>query len=204
MINLDPILLKRSQRKEASKILVEAFHEDPMFCYLGQKSKVNANALQYFCELSLRNSQVYKFTCANTNELKGMAAWIPPGKSEMTNLQILSMFFVLPWKCGWHKLGKCLSLFSTLDKHHQEEMIQPHWTLNLIGVVPAYQGQGIGSLLLQPVLEQADQENLPCYLSTFTLQAVYFYQKHDFEILWQGKLSDDSPDIWTMKRKSQA
>ena len=83
-------------------------------------------------------------------------------------------------------------------------MKEPHWVLSLIGVSPAYQGQGIGSLLLQPVLEQADKDSFPCYLSTFTEQAACFYQKHGFEILWQGEVCKGSPNVWTMKRKPQS
>ena len=206
MLNSDLILLKRSQIDRASEILVKAFNKDPMFQYLGKESQVNENALKYFCEIILRNSQLYKSAYSNTSrsDLKGVAAWIPPGKPEMTNLQFLSMFFVLPWKCGWHRSQKNLSLFSALNERHQQEMTKPHWTLSLLGVAPAYQGQGIGSQLIEPVLKQAERENLPCYLSTFSQQAVYFYQKHGFQILWQGKLSQCSPDIWTMKRKPQA
>lgn len=207
MMNSQTRLLKSSEIDRASEILVRAFDKDPVFGYLGikteQKSRVNAKALKWFCGLSLRNCLPYDRTYANTGDLKGVAAWIPPGKSEMNTWQVWLMLFVLPWKCGWHRLGRNLSLFNILNKRHQKEMTEPHWVLSWIGVAPAYQGQGLGSLLLQPVLEQADREGFPCYLSTFTEQAVYFYQKHGFEILWRGKFSKGSPDLWTMKRQPQ-
>ena len=207
-MNFDTVLLKSSEIEQATEILVEAFKEDPMFRYLGIKVErelqINANALEYFCKMSLRNCQPYHHIYTTVNNLKGVAVWIPPGKSEMNAWQFLSMLLVLPKKCGWRKTGQCLSLFSALNKRHQKEMIEPHWNLSLLGVAPAYRRRGIGSLLLQPVLKQADRECFPCYLSTFNQQAVSFYQKHEFTVLWQGKLSDDSPCIWTMKRKSQA
>ena len=207
MIHSDAVLLKLSEIDEASKLMVEAFKEDPIFRYLGiktgQERQVDENLLQWFCNLSLRN--VIKHNCIYRSEnLEGVAAWIPPGKSEMNAMQTLSMLFGLLRKCGWHRFRRCFALFSALEKHHQQEMNEPHWLLSLIGVAPAYQGQGIGSLLLQPVLDRADREGFPCYLSTFTEQAVCFYQKHGFEVLWQGEVTKGSPFVWTMKRKPRS
>ena len=194
LINSDIVFLNSSEIEQATEILVEAFREDPMFRYLGteveQELQINSNALEYFCKMSLQNCQPYHHIYTTANNLKGVAVWIPPGKSEMNAWQFLSMLLVLPGKCGWHKTGRCLSLLSALNKRHQKEMTEPHWNLSLLGVAPAYRGQGIGSLLLQPVLKLADRECFPCYLSTFNQQAISFYQKHKFTVLWQGKLSD--------------
>ena len=204
MTDSNTVLLKSSQIDRACEILVEAFDDDPMFRYLGiktgQESRVDVNVLRWFCNLSLRNASQHNYTYTSDN-LEGVAAWIPPGKAEMNIWQTLLMLFGLFRKCGWYRFRRCFLLFSALEKHHQEEMTEPHWVLSLIGVAPAYQGQGIGSLLLQPVLEQADREGFPCYLSTFTKQAVCFYQKHGFEVLWQGEIAEGSPHVWTMKRK---
>jgi GNAT superfamily N-acetyltransferase len=205
MMNSHIVLLKSSEIDRASEILTKAFNEDPMFRYLGigeaEQVRVNVNALKWFCRMGLRNCQPYNHIYTTAGDLKGVAVWIPPEKSEMNIWQILSILFALPGKCGWHRLGRCLSLFSTLNERAQIEMIEPHYILSLLGVAPTYQGQGIGSLLLQPVLQQADKEGMPCYLATFTEQAVHFYQKHGFVVLWHGEFSGGSPCIWTMKRE---
>ena len=69
-----------------------------------------------------------------------------------------------------------------------------------MGVSPVCQGQGIGGSLIQPVLKQADEEGLPCYLETDTPGAVRFYQKHGFEIVRTG---EQPLKFWTMKREPQ-
>ena len=205
MMNSNIVLLKSPEIDRASEILAQAFNQDPMFRYLGigeaEQARVNVDALKWFCKMGLRNCQPYNHIYTTADDLKGVAAWIPPGKSEMNIWQVLSMLFALPGKVGWHRLGRCLSLFSTLIERESDEMTEPHWTLSLLGVAPSDRGQGIGSLLLQPVFEQADREGMPCYLATFTEQAVRFYQKHRFVILWQGEVSGGSPCIWTMKRE---
>lgn len=203
-MNSDTILLQRSQIDRASRVLVEAFDKDPIFQYLGKKSQVNKNALKYFCEIILHNSQRYESAYSNTSDLTGVAAWIPPGKTEMSDLQFFSMFLFLLRKCGWRRSLRNLSLLSALNKRHQQEMTEPHWTLSLLGVDPTCQGRGIGSLLIQPVLTKADRECVPCYLTTFTKAGVKFYQKHGFTVLWQGKILADSPCVWTMKRSPKS
>ncbi|MDJ0635981.1 MAG: GNAT family N-acetyltransferase [Xenococcaceae cyanobacterium MO_188.B29] len=196
------VLLNPSEIDRASEILAKAFDEDPMFRYITPEAEqARVNALRWYCKIGLSNCQLYNHIYTTAGDLKGVAAWIPPGKSEINIWQVLPMLFALPWKFGWHRLGQCLSLSFTLIKQESHEMNEPHWTLNLLGVAPTYQGQGIGSLLLQPVFEQADREGMPCYVATFTEQAVRFYQKHGFVILWQGELSGGSPCIWTMKRE---
>ena len=50
----------------------------------------------------------------------------------------------------------------------------------VVGVDPAYQRKGYGSLLMQNVLNKADQEGVICYLETVTAENLLFYKKHDF------------------------
>jgi N-acetylglutamate synthase-like GNAT family acetyltransferase len=60
-------------------------------------------------------------------------------------------------------------------------------------VQPECQGQGIGNRLLQPVIDRASEEGLPCYLITFTERAIRFYQQNGFEIVGSQQLLPNSP-----------
>jgi N-acetylglutamate synthase-like GNAT family acetyltransferase len=73
--------------------------------------------------------------------------------------------------------------------------------LALLAVSPNSQGKGIGGILLEPILKQADSQGLPCYLETSTEKTVRFYQKHGFDIIWSGELLKNSPYWWAMKRE---
>ena len=70
-----------------------------------------------------------------------------------------------------------------MEDLHQANVPQAYWYLSMLGVDPAYQNQGVGSSLIQPILEQADRDNLPCYLETSTAGGVRFYQRHNFEVV---------------------
>ncbi len=67
-------------------------------------------------------------------------------------------------------------------------------------VNPKFQGQGIGSLLLQPILQQASEEGVACYVVTFTEQAVRSYRKNGFEVLRHATSAPYAPTFWALKR----
>lgn len=197
------VRLERSQLNRATEILAKAFYADPMFRYLIPETEpAKLDALNWFCQMILNYSQPYHQIYTTADDLKGVAAWIPPGHSPLSTLRLLQVgLYALPFKLGWKKAGRFLSLFSMIDEHHSHDIPQRHWYLFMLGVAPSYQNQGIGSLLLQPVLKQADSEGLPCYLETSTESAVRFYQRQGFAVLWQGELPGGNSCIWTMKRE---
>jgi GNAT superfamily N-acetyltransferase len=54
------------------------------------------------------------------------------------------------------------------------------WYLSIIAVAPKAQGRGIGRRLLEPTLAEADAAGVDCYLETFTLRNLKFYERMGF------------------------
>lgn len=69
---------------------------------------------------------------------------------------------------------------ANLDKAHPSE---PHWYLVPLSVRPEYQRRGLGSQLVRPILEQADREQLPCYLETSDPANVDYYRRFGFRVV---------------------
>lgn len=82
-------------------------------------------------------------------------------------------------------------------------MLRPHWCLNVLGVEPSRQGLGIGSQLMQPILQRADESGLAGYLETMKAGNVSFYRRHGFEVVVEGSV-DEGSRYWTMRRKGRA
>jgi GNAT superfamily N-acetyltransferase len=120
----------------------------------------------------------------NTNkDCNACACWLPPNKTEMTVLTLLQTFFKIPLSIiqfpaekKWH----AIDIFNYLGEHQKKCITKPHWYLMQLAVAPEYQGKGIGSALIQPVLQHADNNNLECYLETETELNVKFYRKNGF------------------------
>ena len=196
MMTSEIILLDKSQIDKASQILAAAFSQDPLFEYaLPQKNK--DKLLYDLWKSVLRYCQSYNSTYT-TPELKGIAVWIPPGEFPFNTLRfLLAGFYKIPLQVGLKGM-KNFTPFTLFEKYHKQDMSVPHWSLLGLGVSPVYQGQGIGGSLIQPILKQANEEGLPCYLETDTPGAVRFYQRHGFEIVRTG---EQPLQFWTMKRE---
>jgi len=54
------------------------------------------------------------------------------------------------------------------------------WYLSIVGVDPRSQGRGFGQQLLAPTLSEADQAGAMCYLETFAIRNVSFYERLGF------------------------
>ena len=89
------------------------------------------------------------------------------------------------------------------DELRQRDVPEPHWYLWMLGVDPPRQGQGVGSMLLQPVLWLADRESLPCYVEADKAKNVPFYQTHGFEVVEEGDVPGGGLHYWTMKHPPQ-
>ena len=198
MMTSEIIQLEKSHIDNASEIIANAFNEDPFLQHvLPEEGK--DKLIHGIFKTILRYSQVYNSTYT-TPELKGVAVWIPPGEFPLNPLRfLLAGFYKIIFQVGLNRIGN-FRLFTLLEQYHKQDMSMPHWYLLGLGVSPFYQGQGIGGSLIQPILKQADEEGLPCYLETDTYGAVRFYQRHGFEIL---RTYEQPIKFWTMKREPQ-
>jgi GNAT superfamily N-acetyltransferase len=83
----------------------------------------------------------------------------------------------------------------------REILPEPHWYLWGLTTDPAQQGKGIGTQLLQPILERADAGRLPCYLETHDQKNVAFYGKRGFELVRSENLPGYDLPFWCMVRQ---
>ena len=119
--------------------------------------------------------------------------------------------FIRYWKClfawGMSKFLRLMAIGDSVDKvHHKLMGDRPHWYLAIVGVDPDRQGQGLGTKILRPVLEQADREQREAYLECSNPVNIPFYEKLGFEIRETRPCSDwnkESPVLYYMIRPPQ-
>ena len=63
-----------------------------------------------------------------------------------------------------------------------------HWHLGPIGVLPSFQGQGIGSMLMERFCKEVDACGTEAYLETDTDKNVRFYEKFGFKIAAESEI----------------
>lgn len=201
--NVDIVRLKSSDFAIASEYLSAAFSQDPLFSYfLPENTAAKQRALKSFSRALLNFAQPYGHIYTTASDPKGVAIWLPPGASHIKWSQlwqaVTSGAIASPLYMRWTRIKDFISFVNAEIQLHHKLSPEPHWYLRMLGVSPKCQGQGIGGMLIQPMLERADRTKMPCYLETTTAPAVRFYQRHGFEVVHQGLFFDR--DYWTMKR----
>jgi GNAT superfamily N-acetyltransferase len=206
MNNFEICQLEQSQISKAAEVAAKAFEDDPVFANLipyGQASR--SQILTQFMQVAIAYCAQYK-SVHSTPDLQGIAAGLPLGEFSLKPLPLLKSIFqlhlyTLPFQVSWRHLGRWLRAAIAIEQAHQQDMGRsPHWYLAVMAVHPASQGQGLGSQLLKPILQRANNEALPCYLVTFTEQAVHFYEKNGFKVIRTQPLAANAPSFWTLKR----
>jgi GNAT superfamily N-acetyltransferase len=80
----------------------------------------------------------------------------------------------------------------------------PHWFLGTVGTRPERQRQGLGSEVLQPVLDELDRTGMPACLETSSAENVAFYSQLGFEaVAHLEDLPDAAPETWVMWRAAR-
>jgi ribosomal protein S18 acetylase RimI-like enzyme len=111
---------------------------------------------------------------------------VPPGTSAEMDRALAGVFQYFP---------RTFELFELSDAHHPQD---PHYHLQFIGVRPECQGIGIGSALLQAVLDRCDLEGVAAYLEADE-RSKFLYLKHGFEVTAELRLPK-GPSFFPMWR----
>lgn len=205
-IDLNDLNLARltaAQKAPAADLFTRSFQDDPAYTHIFPDPQERSRALRRVFDgvltVALRYGQV-----DTTTGLHGVACWTLPGQHEVTLWRSLRTGFALQRPVfGFSSAARqrFMDVIGYIEKTHKQVMTRPHWYLWALGVDPPYQGQGVGSRLLQPVLAQADAARAPCYLETQTERNVAFYRRHGFAVATAEQVPHQDIMVWTMVRE---
>lgn len=194
--------IRRDEAAAATVAVARAFHRDPLFDFLIPDTLSQARAALTFMGSVIADGIPFDevWVARSGSVITGGAVWLPPGtyprgmKREFASIgrDLRSI----------HRIGQRffsgVQLYSAIDRTHRR-MAEPHWYLGLLGSDPAWQRRGVGSSLLAPVLERADDQQVPAYLETQKAENLPWYRRHGFEIVAEIEVGA-APKMWAMRR----
>jgi len=179
--------------------LAQAFCDDPISNYFFRQDDKRALGLdcmlRTFLSLSLPHGDVF-----TTNECAGGALWYPPYRWKIGKVKELFLLPKLVRIASFRGLKRLLNLFDTIEKVHPNNK---HYSLQVLGVAPEHQGKGIGSAMMQPILERCDREGCGAYLENSKETNIAFYQKQGFVVTGDIHFGTKAPQLWQMWREPQ-
>lgn len=199
---MEIIKLAPGQKKKASEVVAASFYDYPMFMFYFPDPKRRTRYLPWYLEnvlnCALRYGEVY------TNpEISGVIFTLPPGHTKISDWEYLQNGFLLtPFLLGFHNYKQSMECeYFVYDTHEKLLKDRPHIYLWGLAVNPQYKRKGIGSALLQPVLEKADTQKMPVYLETHDEKNVKYYQRHGFDVIHTDTIPKHDLPIWCMLRE---
>src|SRR5262245_25486058 len=200
----EPVRLAEGQVAAAGAVLARAFADDPFFTYVLADPVERERLMLPFMTAWTRYGLLFGEVYVTAGPVEASAIWLPPDAVNRT-----------PERREQAGMNAVVAAFSDGARARLDAAIQhlgrvhdatsvPHWYLPFIGVDPARQGLGLGSLLLRAGLSRVDQDGVECDLITMQPRTLPLYQRHGFEIAVEGNLPDGGPHFWFMRRRPHA
>jgi GNAT superfamily N-acetyltransferase len=194
--------LDRGRLGEVGAVFAASHREYPTFKHVFPDPDRRAAALRAFFTATVRDALAAgRVEAAVAGErLLGVAVWLPPGafpwsvgRQLRSTPAILRVLAAAPGRARlFMRYGANAARLHPRD---------PHWNLETLGIVPEAQGQGIGSRLVAPGLARADQDRLPCYLTTGRRENLAFYRRFGFQVEHDAlPLVPGGPTSWGLRR----
>jgi ribosomal protein S18 acetylase RimI-like enzyme len=176
------------------RVLARAFLDDPVAMWSCPKERRRLRLNERFFSFRLRQllgqDQVY-----TTHDSSGAALWALPDRWRMTPRDALGLLPMVP--ALGRRVPRVIRGLVRLEEAHPKS--PPHFHLAVLGTEPARQGEGIGSALLQPVLELCDRDHVPAYLESSKEDNIAFYSRHGFRVTGELRMPQ-GPPVWPMWR----
>jgi GNAT superfamily N-acetyltransferase len=185
-------------REAVTHLLDEAFHDDPVsrWVFPDPEYRRRSHPLLMGAFLDIVLAEGYVDV---TEDGSGCALWLPvPAQAHEEDDEDGPARLREAVDPGNERIEQIARL--TGEVHPAGEAHEYLW---MIAVSPARQGEGLGTALIQHVLERCDRERLPAYLEASNARSGALYERLGFAFLGRAVDLPDGPPMWPMWRKPQ-
>jgi ribosomal protein S18 acetylase RimI-like enzyme len=183
-----------------TNVMARAFDDDPIANWFAAQDDKRRERVHRFMNFGLRKLTFPHGEVYTTDAIEGAAAWTPPGKWKLDILQQLMMLPEMVKVTSWRRVPGVMRGLDAVEKKHPHE---PHYYLLGLGVEPNLQGRGLGTKLMQPILERCDREKVPAYLESSKEKNVPLYERNGFKVTEKFQMPNGGPPLWLMWRDPQ-
>jgi ribosomal protein S18 acetylase RimI-like enzyme len=182
---LEVVSIGEPEIATCAAVLGQAFHQDPLQIYIVPDPATRRQVSPTQLAAALRYGWLYGAALTTKGDRRGAAVWLRPGETEFTASRAEAAGMVrLSNVLGPEASSRSLRIWRLFAETRAREAGAQHWYLMVIGVLPEWQGHGIGSALMRPVLALADMGRLPCFVETVQPRNRPLYERHGFRLVW--------------------
>src|SRR5947209_7994144 len=177
-------------------ILARAFYDDPVMRWVIIDDQRRGELLKRSFGLYLRKLWFKQDGCYTTGSSAGAIVWERSGERKVG---IIDQLRLLPSmaRINGRLPPRILRPLAAPEASHP---VEPHYYLPVVGVEPEWQGRGLGTALMRPVLDRCDGEKVPAYLEASSPRNRPLYERHGFQVTEEFSFGPGSPPLWRMWR----
>lgn len=194
--------IRKADIPQAGVVLADAFQFDPLWNKIFEGENNLEQKYRACFETPVRFCYKYGEVYAPSENLEGIAAYVPGRHSNMTIWRmLLSGAFLSGMRMGANVGRKMGPVFKPLDQDRKAHMKNREFIyLFIIGVAISHQGRGFGGIMLRDLIKKSETLKMPIYLETETEKNVSMYEKFKFKVLKKGILPVIDQPMWEMLR----
>jgi ribosomal protein S18 acetylase RimI-like enzyme len=197
--------LTRAHVGQAGGVLARAFQKDPLLCYYIPGASERRESTHYLWEFVVHYGVLCGEVYAPSSKLEGVAVWfLPESSKENLGKEGRSGSWKLLSKLGIETVSRMKTVNKYISSIRKRHVPFHHLYLSVIGIDPSFQGRGYASRLIRPMLAQADQWCLPCYLETHDPENIPIYERYGFELVGRSRIPDMDIYLYAMLRSRPA
>ncbi len=166
-------------------ILIQSFESNQSVNYIIPQDKKRIKRIRALMDYSFEVCYLFGDVFISDDN-KACALIVYPDKKKTTLKSILLDLKLIIQCVGFKNIKKTLAREALIQKIQPKEIMTYLW---FIGVNLAEQNKGIGSRLLQEIIQQSIQNKRPIYLETSTIKNLPWYSKFGFKVYSEQDLS---------------
>ncbi|MGH2412533.1 MAG: GNAT family N-acetyltransferase [Microcystaceae cyanobacterium] len=196
------IRLSSSETQLASNVIARALYNYPLFRSLMPDPQQRKNRLPLLTGYLVRAGMLYGEAYTTSAKMEGVAVWLAPN----TDISVLELLFrvgliACPLTLGLKVFQGAWNYVQHIEKLSQRHLSGSSWYLQVIGVTPAYQKQGYGRSLIEPMLARFREQKIPCCLDTEEENNVAYYERYGFEVVEASTIAGTNNVCWFMVKE---
>ncbi|MCP4021731.1 MAG: GNAT family N-acetyltransferase, partial [Desulfobacteraceae bacterium] len=166
--------------KEYAEALYLALCDDAFYLTMEKSAGNNESsreAMLRYLEYSMKEAQEYGELYFPEENKYGVSLWLKPlNETRQAQKSVEKKDFLLD-QMGSRSLDTYNAIVDFMSTQSEPFVGEAFWYLSIIGILPEFQGQGVGAELMETVLKQTDKLGVPTYLETFTPRNMTFYNR---------------------------
>lgn len=184
-------------------VFTAAFATDPVMGWIGRRDAKRDQGRRAMFRYLVDKLGLPGHELWTADDYSAAAMWVPPERADLKQPwwdEVIMIPTIISFT-GLTGLTRVDAFRKAADKHHPKD--KPHFYLMTIGVDPRFQGQGLGSAILDATLAAIDAKGLPTYLESSNEKNVPLYKRHGYVVTSEFRPAPDAPPLWGMWREAK-